>query len=152
MIVYSRNLNLLRLCNNNKRACFPFCEQQRFSSNLASMGFRLPCQRGLYQNTVHTTSLSLPVNYLRIRYRLPTRRNSTRQTEKKTEAERKEWEREKRKVSRDDQSRRATPRRRISAALKGHLMLSEDHLQSPTFAFVQVLDTHSTAGAKQLSS
>ena len=114
------------------------------------MGFRLPCQKGLYWKTVRNTSLSLPVNYLRIGYRLPTRRNSTQQTQKK---KKKEWDRRKgetenRKVSRHDKSRRVAPQRLISAALKGHLMLSKDHLQSPTFAFFTLC---STAGVKHLS-
>lgn len=34
------------------------------------------------EKTVHTTSLSPTVNYLGIRYRLPTRRNSTQQTDR----------------------------------------------------------------------
>lgn len=74
-------------------------------------------------------------------------------TERETEteigkSEREKTEREK-KVSRHDKRRRAAPWRLIvSAALKGHLMLSKDHLQSPTRLFFTLLPT---AGVKRLS-
>lgn len=42
-------------------------------------------RKGSNEKTARTTSLSLTVNYLGIRYRLPTRRNSTQQTEERAE-------------------------------------------------------------------
>lgn len=50
------------------------------------------------------------------------------------------------KVSRHDKRRRVSPWRPIvSADLKGHLMLSKDHLQSQTHAFYTLLNSWSQA-------
>lgn len=86
-------------------------------------------QIAVSERAVHTTSLSLPVNYLRIRYRLPTRTNSTRQTRREIA------DGKKRKPEDMTRGGEVAPRRpTVSAALKGHVMLSKDHLQSPTLA------------------
>lgn len=54
--------------------------------------------------------------------------------------------RRKKKVSRHDKRRRVAPWRLIvSTALKGHLMLSKDHLQSPTLPFNTLLNSQSQA-------
>lgn len=59
-------------------------EFEKRSTNLVSMEPRdCTVRKGSNEKTARTTSLSPTVNYLGIRYRLPTRRNSTQQTEER---------------------------------------------------------------------
>lgn len=66
-----------------KMLCFLLYLNSKRSTNLVSVEARDCTVREKFnEKTVHTTSLSLTVNYLGIRYRLPTRRNSTQQTDR----------------------------------------------------------------------
>lgn len=73
----------LRKKKKKNLLCFLLYPNSKRFTSLVSMEPRDCTVRGKFnEKTVHTTSLSLTVNYLGIRYRLPTRRNSTQQTDR----------------------------------------------------------------------